>query len=112
MVHKLALFVPVQLAPIGQNNPGEQLLCANTLKDNDSSETTHNKIHINVLVAIAETMYGTLAPTKLQVNLRDSRAPFRVNMRLVYHVILHEGVGSSDLAHKVFNDFNGKTTSD
>ena len=43
----------VQLAPIGQKVPGEQLLCANTPRDDDSSKTTHNKTHVNVSVAIA-----------------------------------------------------------
>ena len=45
----------MQLASIGQNIPGEQLLsCANASRDNaDSSETMYNKTHINVSVAIA-----------------------------------------------------------
>ena len=73
MTHKLMLLV-VQLAPIGQNIPGEQLLCANTSRDNDSSETTYNdKTHINVSVAIAGTVCMEILHLKLQTRPFPSR---------------------------------------
>ena len=79
-VHKLVRFL-VQLASIGQNVPGEQLLCANTPRDNDSSETTYNKTHINVLIAIAETTRGTLAPkapsTSRHVSFQTSASSYK-----------------------------------
>ena len=69
MTHKLVLLV--QLAPIGQNIPGEQLLCANTSKDNDSSETTYNdKTHINVSVAIAGTVCMEIEILHLKLQTR------------------------------------------
>ena len=72
MTHKLVLLV--QLAPIGQNIPGEQLLCANTSRDNDSSETTYNdKTHINVSVAIAGIVCMEILHLKFQTRPVPSR---------------------------------------
>ena len=70
----------MQLASIGQNIPGEQLLsCANASRDNaDSSETTYNKTHINVSVAIA----GMVDVPQKYGEAREFREPVRVLIQI------------------------------
>ena len=76
------LVLLVQLAPIGQNIPGEQFLCANTSRDNDSSETTYIITHINVSVAIAGTVRMEILHLKLQTRPVPSRRSSRVRTRI------------------------------
>ena len=51
VIHKLVLLV--QSAPIGQNIPREQLISANVLRDNGSSETTYISKNVSVAHPIA-----------------------------------------------------------